>query len=90
MGQVSANVGIDKTVPRGCLDVAGRVGGGREHVGMVGGKEVDAQPELFHLGHALNPVRLRLGGGEGGQQEAGQNRDNGDHDQKFDQGEAAG
>ena len=40
--------------------------------------------------YARDAARLRLGLAQCGQEQPGQNRDDGDHDEQFDQGESAG
>ena len=49
---------------------------------------VDAKGDLPHVVEAFNRASTFLGAGQGRQQQGGQNRDDGDHDQQFDQRES--
>jgi len=55
---------------------------------MIAGEEVDAEPDLFEVGNALEALGLGFGARESRQQHGRKNRDDGYNDKKFDEREA--
>jgi hypothetical protein len=52
-----ADIGVDVIVPRQLvLVVAGGEGGRRVLVGVIAGEQTEPEPQLFHLGRALQPL----------------------------------
>ena len=47
--------------------------------------DAESKADLFEVAHAFDALRLGLGLGQGGQEQASENRDDGDDDEQFDQ-----
>ena len=62
---------------------------GRESITVVLGVELHEQADLAQVVQATGPLRLRFGEVERGQEQGGENRDDGDDNQQFNQGEGA-
>src|SRR5262245_59554453 len=52
---------------------------------MVGGKQIETEPQLFHLRRALKSLPFGFGARQRRQQQSGKNRDDCDHHQQLDQ-----
>ena len=61
----------------------------REVVQIIAGVQVGGQNELAHIAETMRASRPFLRTAQCGQQERGEGGDDGDHDQQFDQREAA-
>src|SRR5947208_9879704 len=61
---------------------------GRKQIGVVEGVKVDGIYHLFSVVQAHDALGFRLGLGQRGQQQPGEDRDNGDDNQQFDEREA--
>jgi hypothetical protein len=55
---------------------------------VVVGVHLDGEDELSGAGHLLDHAGLAFGAAQGGEEEGGEHRHDGDHHQQFDQGEA--
>ena len=56
---------------------------------IVIGEHAERQPDLLLVVHALDALGAGLGAGQGGQQQARENGDDGDDNQQLDESEAA-
>ena len=71
-------------------DALRRIGkGGRNVAAEIINVQAPGKIQLLGVVHAHDAVRFRLRFRKGGQKEAGEDRDDGDHDQQFDKGETA-
>jgi hypothetical protein len=67
------------------LVIAGGISGGAKAVVFVGSEDRVGNAELLKLGDAFDAMGAIFGFAEGGEQQAGEDRDDGDDDEQFDE-----